>query len=109
MPGIVGNLLRPTLFTEPTLAEPDGPVDHDGWTIGGQGTRTRRTQLGPINPGKASLGNNSLPKRLENAHPTWIYSIKGGHLGFRFFTPSPSGLLKHWHYIHEMATKSRPE
>ena len=88
MPGIVGNLLRPTLFKEPTLAEPDGPVDHDGWTIGGPGTRTRRTQLGPINPGKASLGNNSLPKRLENAHPTWIYSIKGGHLGFRFFTPS---------------------
>ena len=25
MPGVVGNLLRPTLFTEPTLAEADGP------------------------------------------------------------------------------------
>ena len=51
----------------------------------------------------------TLPSRLENARPTWIYSIKGGHLGFRFFTPPRSSdLLKHWHYFHEMATKLSP-
>ena len=68
------------------------PSQRDQWTMmGGPLVDKGPARWGrswPINPGKASLGNNSLPKRLENAHPTWIYSIKGGHLGFRFFTPS---------------------
>ena len=88
----------------PPISSTIHPPTLAGWCPAGKPSWDRLTLENP-----PQGPTRTLPPRLENAHPTWIYSIKGGHLGFRFFTPPRSSdLLKHWHYFHEMATKFSP-
>ena len=102
--GLIGRGLPLSGIGRPPISSTIHPPTLAGWCPAGKPSWDRLTLENP-----PQGPTRTLPPRLENAHPTWIYSIKGGHLGFRFFTPPRSSdLLKHWHYFHEMATKFSP-